>query len=76
MEREILPGIQTACPGIYRKELVCLDGIPTKEVGGISYRMDELLRNFGVLSANPGNRRMDPSPDSDVLLETVALSPD
>jgi hypothetical protein len=39
-------------------------------------RLDELLRNIGVLSTDPGIRRMAPPPDTDVLLETVALCPD
>jgi hypothetical protein len=67
-----------------RKYTSCLEtgagqqgyGVQLQEISGIHARLAELLRDIRVLSTHPGNRRMAPPPDTDVLLETVALCPD
>jgi hypothetical protein len=46
---------------------------PPPQACGVCTGLDELLRDLGVLSANPGNRHLAPPQVTDVLLETVAL---
>ena len=50
-------------------------GVPSFQTCGVCSGLDELLRNVGVLSSDSVIRRMAPSQDTDVLLETVAVRP-
>ena len=42
-------GVQAAPASLYRKELVCIHGVPLREVSAIYPGLDELLRDIEVL---------------------------
>src|SRR6185369_13059762 len=66
-------GIQTPSQGTNRKKLAGLHEVPVNQAGRVSTRLDGLFRNLGALPGDSGNRRLDTTQNTALLLETVAL---
>ena len=72
MVRQCLSRVQAKGQRPYGKKLVRLYGIPYGKARGIPPWLDELLWDFGVLSADPRNRSLAAKASADVLLEAMA----
>jgi len=64
--------IQAEGQGTDRPVLVCLHGLSVSEACRIPARLDELLRDLGVLQAGARNRPLAEKAIAHVLLQTVA----
>ena len=65
--------IQAKGQGTDWQVLVCLHGLSVSEACRIPPRLDELLRNIGILQADSRNRPLAEKAVAHVLLQTVAL---